>query len=251
MLISLLVFSASVLMAQENLTYQKPSNEILELVDVNLAPTVRMNHERTTMVLLSRDPYKTIAELSKEELRLGGLRIDPATNIGSRTRYYKNIHVKSTGNDAPATQVSGLPDQPLLASFTWSPDQKHMAFTQTASEGVELWMLDIENASARKLTAPTVNANIGQVINWFEDSQSMLVKMVPARRKALIDVKQAVPTGPTISVADGKKAQNRTYQDLLKNKNDEFNFEQLATSEIVKVKLDGTSTPWMESAMYQ
>jgi hypothetical protein len=43
------------------------------------------------MVFLYRDAFKTIAELSKEELRLGGLRIDPATNIGSRTRYYNHI----------------------------------------------------------------------------------------------------------------------------------------------------------------
>ena len=55
--------------------------------------------------------------------------------------------------------------------------------------------------------------------------------MVSSERKSLIDVGNAVPAGPTISVADGKKAQNRTYQDLLQNKNDEHNFEQLALSE--------------------
>ena len=44
----------------------------------------------------------------------------------------------------------------------------------------------------------------------------MLVKFLPTDRKALIDGTTAVPTGPTISTADGKKAQNRTYQDLLK-----------------------------------
>ena len=48
----------------------------------------------------------------------------------------------------------------------------------------------------------------------------------------------------------GKKAQNRTYQDLLKNKNDEFNFEQLARSEIYKVPLKGKASPWLASGMY-
>jgi dipeptidyl aminopeptidase/acylaminoacyl peptidase len=51
-------------------------------------------------------------------------------------------------------------------------------------------------------------------------------------------------------VADGKKAQNRTYQDLLQNPNDEHNFEQLALSEIHKISLDGSTEIWMESAMY-
>ena len=70
--------------AQVSLTYQKPSKEILELVDVPLAPSVLVNDSKDFMILLYRDPFKSIEELSKEELRLAGLRIDPKTNIGSR-----------------------------------------------------------------------------------------------------------------------------------------------------------------------
>ncbi len=250
-LFSALLLAVISINGQENLTYQKPSQEILDLVDVPLAPSVRLDDARETMVLLYRDAYKTIEELSKEELRLGGLRIDPATNIGSRTRYYNDITVKAVSEKgSQSRQVTGLPEDPLLANFTWSPDQKMMAFTHTATTGVEVWVLDIQDTKAKKLTGPKANANTGGVIRWFEGSRSMLVKMVPAGRKPLIDADKAVPTGPTISVADGKKAQNRTYQDLLKNKNDEFNFEQLATSEIVKVSVDGESESWLGSDMY-
>ncbi len=52
-------------------------------------------------------------------------------------------------------------------------------------------------------------------------------------------------------MADGKKAQNRTYQDLLQNKNDEHNFEQLALSDIYKVSMDGSSEKWLGNAMYE
>lgn len=240
------------LTAQETLPYQNPPQEILELADVSLAPSIRMNSERSAMLLLFRDQFKSIAELSRKELRLGGLRIDPATNIGSRTRYYKNVKVKSmTDLEAGEVQVSGLPDAPLLANFTWSPDQKHMAFTHTTDTGVELWVIDLDKAAARKLTEATVHANMSGSIRWFEDSRRLLVKMVPELRKALIDSDKAIPTGPTISTADGKKAQNRTYQDLLKNPNDEFNFEQLATSELVEVSLEGESKRWLKPAMYR
>jgi len=75
--------------------------------------------------------------------------------------------------------------------------------------------------------------------------------MISKNRKPLINTKTAVPTGPTISVNDGKKAQNRTYQDLLKNKNDEHNFEQLAMSEIHKVSLDGSSKKWLRADLYR
>jgi len=250
-LILSLALLAPVMRAQEDLVYQKPSREILQLVDVPLAPSVLMDDSREHMVLLYRDAYKTIEELSRKEMRLGGLRIDPVTNIGSRTTYYNNIRIMniSDGNAGPV-EVKGLPDQPKLANFTWSPDQKKMAFTRTTSTGVEVWVLDVPSATAKKLTAPQVNANMRDVINWFGDGTAILVKMISPERKPLIDVENAVPTGPTISVADGSMAQNPTYQDLLKNPSDEHNFEQLALSELHRVSLDGSSEVWLKSAMY-
>lgn len=250
-LILLSVTFCLTVMGQENLVYQKPSQEILELVDVPLAPSVLLNDRNTVMVLIYRDAYKTIEELSQEELRLGGLRIDPKKNIGSRVTYYNNIKIKNIdeGNE-DGVQVNGLPENPKITNFRWSPDQKKLAFTNTGDSGVSLWVIDIGTAKAKKLTGETINANMGDAINWFNDNNSILVKGTPDSRKQLIDTETAVPTGPTISTSDGKKAQNRTYQDLLKNKNDEFNFEQLATSELLKVDMEGNQQKWMAADMY-
>jgi dipeptidyl aminopeptidase/acylaminoacyl peptidase len=237
--------------SQEGLTYQQPPQEILELVDVQLAPSVQLDENREVMVLLYRDAYETIEQLSRDEMRLAGLRIDPKTNIGSRVSYYNNLKIKKLENgDETPVQVEGLPDEPRLTNFSWSPDQQKMAFTHTTADGVELWVLDIATTSARRLTVAQVNANLGDVFRWFADSESLLVKMVAAVRKPLINTDQAIPAGPTISVSDGKEAQNRTYQDLLKNKNDEFNFEQLAKSDLYRVSLSGESEKWLHGAMY-
>ena len=237
--------------AQENIGYQKPPSEILDLVDVQLAPSVLLDDDKEFMVLRYRDAFKSIAELSQEELRLAGLRIDPKTNIGSRVTYYNNIEIKNIklSKRKPA-QVKGLPQNARLSNFNWSPDQKKIALTNTTTEGVEIWVLDLPSNTMTKLTAATANANLRDVINWFEDSQSVLVKMVLKDKKGLINTKTAIPTGPTISVNKGKKAQNRTYQDLLKNKNDEHNFEQLANSEIYKVSLNGAKEKWLGPGMY-
>ena len=237
--------------AQESLTYQKPSKEILELVDVPRAPSVIVDDNKDFMILLYRDAFKSIEEISQEELRLGGLRINPKTNIGSRVTYYNNLKIKPlNSNESEVIQVSGLPENPKLTNFSFSPDQKKIACTNTTSSGVEVWVVDVVNQTAKKLTEPKVNANLRNVINWFEDGNAILVKMISPERLELIDSKNAVPGGPTISVNDGKKAQNRTYQDLLKNKNDEHNFEQLALSELYKVSLNGTSEKWLDSDMY-
>jgi len=236
--------------AQQSLTYQQPSDEILELADVELAPGVQIDTKGEHMILLYRDQYKSIQELSETELRLAGLRINPVTNIGSRTNYITNIKVKKI-KDKEATQVSGLPDNARLSGFSWSPDESMIACLNTTPTGVEVWVLNVANASVTKLTDAGVNANMGSTINWFKDNQNLLVKMLPNDRKPLINTATAVPTGPTVSVSDGAKAQNRTYQDLLKTPNDEFNFEQLARSEIKKVSITGEVSTFLPADMYR
>jgi len=237
---------------QEGLVYQTPPQAILDLVDVERAPYALFDSDYHYMVTLQRDAYKSIHELSQAELRLAGLRIDPKTNIGSRVTYYHTIKVKNLKNEnSYPIIVSGLPQNARLANFSWSPDEKKMAMTNTTTHGVELWILDVTANAAAKLTDVWINANTGDVINWFENSKAVLVKVISKDRKPLIDTKSSVPVGPIISTSAGKKAQNRTYQDLLKNRDDEFNFEQLTQSEIYKINLDGSSSLWLNSDMYQ
>ena len=245
------ILSMTFTQAQENAGYQKPPKSILDLVDVAMAPSVLMDEAKNYLILLSRDSYESIEDLSQEELRLGGLRIDPKTNIGSRVMYFNKIQIKNLKTkNAVIVDVKGLAGNSKLTNFSWSPDQTKIALTSTTSKGVEIWVLDLASATATKVLTDRANANVGDVINWFDDGKSLLVKIVSDKREALINTKTAIPTGPTISVNDGKKAQNRTYQDLLKNKSDEHNFEQLAQSELYKVSLDGKMEKWLEAGIY-
>jgi dipeptidyl aminopeptidase/acylaminoacyl peptidase len=235
--------------AQEKLTYQKPPKEILELVDAPLAPSVWIDSKGENVVLFYRDAYKSIAELSEPELRLGGLRINPKTNIGSRTRFYNNIMVKKA-TEKDARQVTGIPENPRISSFTISPNQKMVAFLNTSENGVHVWLADIEKGTAKQLSTLKVNANMGNPINWFKDGEALLVNVIAKDRKELINTSEAIPEGPTVTVSDGEKAQNRTYQDLLSSPNDEYNFEQLALSEIKKISVEGTVNDFLPTAMY-
>lgn len=246
----LLIFALGIVNAQVDLTYQKPPKEILELADAPLAPIVRIDDKNENIILLHRNKYKSIVELSETELRLAGLRINPVTNIGSRTTYYNNVTLLKVG-EQQEMKIVGLPKEPRLANFSWSPDQTKMAFTNTISSGVELWILDVATASCKKITAAKLNGNTGRPFLWFTNGQSLLVKYLPDDKKPLIDKTTSVPTGPRISVSDGEKAQNRTYQDLLQDNSDEFNFEQLVRSTIYKVDLEGNKTLWKETAMYR
>ncbi|MDR3057946.1 MAG: prolyl oligopeptidase family serine peptidase [Prevotella sp.] len=248
-LILVLFLSVSVF-AQEDLMYQKPPAEILELADFDRAPTLSMNSKRTKMLFQYRNTYKTLADLSEKEMRLGGLRINPKTNISSTITYINNLKFKDIANTEPI-QIEGLPQNAKISYVTWSPDENKVAFTNTTATGVELWYIDLLSLKANRLTEANLNANLGNPYTWFKNSNELLVRVLPDDRSDLIDTKESIPNGPTISVSEvGEKAQNRTYQDLLKNATDEANFESLVTSELYKVNLSGNKTLWKDKNIY-
>jgi dipeptidyl aminopeptidase/acylaminoacyl peptidase len=235
--------------AQENLTFQQPSKDILALADYERTPSVNMDSKKEYMLLSYRNTYKTLDELSQEEMRLGGLRINPITNISSTVTYINNLKLRKVA-DKNEVQVIGLPQNPKITNISWSQNEKKIAFTHTTATGVELWVIDVMTASAKKITEAVLNANLGNPFNWMNDNETLLAKMLPKNRPALIDSKKDLPKGPTVSTGDGSVSQNRTYQDLLKNPTDEANFDALVTSELYKVSLSGKSVLFKPAAIY-
>ena len=133
-LLACLWLAAGTTLAQEALPYQTPPAEILQLADVQRPPSVVTDSGNTRLVLFYRDTFKSLAELSDEELRLGGLRVNPRTSIASATAYFNNLQVQELAGST-ARQVTGLPPAPRLANFVWSPDETRLAFTHTTRTG--------------------------------------------------------------------------------------------------------------------
>ena len=249
-LLSLFVFVGTFsTIAQENVTYQKPSAEILALADYERAPSVSMDTKKEYMLLSYRNTYKTLDDLNQTEMKLGGLRINPVTNISSTVTYINNLKIRKI-KDKNEIQVNGLPANARITNVSWSPNEKKIAFTNTTNQGVELWVIDVASATAKKLTSDNLNANLGSPYNWMKDNETLLVKVLPKNRPALIDSNKDLPKGPTVSTSDGSKSQNRTYQDLLKNKTDEANFDVLVTSELYKVSISENATLFKTADIY-
>lgn len=245
------LISLNLCLAQEDLKFQKPSSEILALADYEPAPSVSMDTRKNFMLLSYRPVYKSLEDLNQPEMRLAGLRINPVTNISSTTSYIYNLKIRKIKDyTAEPTQVKGLPKDAKITNISWSPDDSKIAFTHTTPTGVELWVIDVASATASRITGPVLNCNLGRPYNWYTDNQNLLVRMIPADRPALIDVKNELPQGPIVSIAEGKATQNRTFQDLLKNKTDEHNFESLVRSEIWKVDLSGNKSLFMGVDLY-
>jgi dipeptidyl aminopeptidase/acylaminoacyl peptidase len=226
--------------------YMAPAPELAALVDAPRTPGVSLSPNRSTMLLMQRPSLPSIAEVSAPESRLGGLRINPRNNGPSRGTAYIGLSLRDL--EGRERTVSGLPDAPRIRNVRWAPDGRHVAFTQELVDRVELWIVDVQSAQARRLIDRPVNAAYGAPYEWISDGRTLLVRAVPEGRGPAPE-QPDVPTGPVIQETAGEAAPARTYQDLLQDPHDEELFEYFVTSQLLRVDLEGEATPLGEPAI--
>jgi dipeptidyl aminopeptidase/acylaminoacyl peptidase len=235
------------LFSQLEVEFQKPPKEILNLVDIDPTPYFWIDSKGDKGVFLERNAFKSLEDLAEEEVRLGGLRIDPKTNGRSRKTYYKNLSIKDLKGDK-VIEANGLPENPRLSDFSWSPDESFFSFTHTSTEGIALWVMDVANGECRQLSNTNLNAVFGRPYTWCPDNNSLLIYTIPRDRK---EVELELPKGPAVQETAGSKAVVRTYQDLLSNKQDEALFEYYATASVKKIGFAGSISDFMPAAIYR
>ena len=234
-LVAMLLFTVSLAAAD---TYQTPPPELAQLVDAPLTPIVEVSPDRKILLLLERPSLPPITELAEPELRLAGVRINPANFGPSRDRSYNGMLLVDVSSGRQRA-VSGLPDQPRIRNATWSPDSGHVAFTIDTTDEVQIWTLDVRNAEAERLSPRKASDTIsGRPFDWLGSSEGLLARLVPDDLKERPE-ESRVPEGPVIQENIGRTAPARTYQDLLSNPQDERTFEHFATSELAMIDLDG------------
>ena len=67
--------------------YQKPPEVISKLIKAPSTPSVSIDSKAEWMLLMERPGYPSIEEVAAPELRIGGTRINPATNGRSRQSF--------------------------------------------------------------------------------------------------------------------------------------------------------------------
>ncbi len=222
--------AAMKLSAQGALKYKLPPDEIVKIVDAPQTPFVSVSPDNSRIILIDRPDLITIRELSQEELRIAGLRINPAFSGPSRQTYNKGFTVMNIdGTDKE--QISGLPSDPGLGSPIWSNDGKKIAFTNRASSSYELWICDMETLRAQKI-ADNLNLVFRGAISWLPDNKSILY-FIKDPGRGTRPVRDIVPEGPVVQENLGEVGQAATYQDLLKDPVDEEIFEFFARSQVM------------------
>jgi len=246
-LVLLLFSTATASFAQQ--AYQKPPQEILDVLNAPVTPQVSISPSRDYMMLAESVRYPPITDLAQPLERLAGLRIATNTNSPYRAAYYTSLTLKRIGDGAERRVA--LADNPRISAPQWSADGKHFAFTHTTTNHVELWIGDTETAKARRVEGVTINAAYGEPLQWMPDNQTLLVQLIPANRPASL-ASSSAPKGPNVQESAGKRGPVRTYEDLLKDAHDEDLFDFYATSQLAFINIaSGQAMPVGQPAIFQ
>jgi dipeptidyl aminopeptidase/acylaminoacyl peptidase len=220
------------------LTYQKPSKEVLDILNIPAPPALGVNPTRTYATLSQSERYPSIAEVSQPMFRLAGLRINPRTNglHLAPTSFAITLVRLADGQKIPVA----LPANAKAGALRWSDDGKQFAFPNTTASGIDLWIGDPATGKTKRIEGVQLNSVLGDPIDWLADNRTLLVKAVVSSRGPA-PREPGVPAGPTVQESAGKAGPVPTYEDMLKTPHDEDLFEYYATSQLMKVDSSGGS----------
>ncbi|MES2779304.1 MAG: prolyl oligopeptidase family serine peptidase [Bacteroidota bacterium] len=241
----LIAFRLSVT-AQTN--YQLPPSEILALADVKTPPQNIISKNNTYLMMLERPLYKSVEELAEPELKLGGLRMNPLNFNVSRSTYYTSMVIQKISDGKPIT-LHHLPS-PLKAQYIqFSPNETYCSFVQVGKATLSLWIINLATGDASELIAEGLNATMGGPYGWSNDEVFIYFKSKGNKQR--LEVATELPQGPATQDAKGTKAPARTYQDLLRNKQDERTFNHYTQSTVQKIDISsGKITQLLGEAVY-
>lgn len=232
-------------LAQDDISYKMPPKDITDMLLAKPAPGVSIDDKGEWMLLTENNSYPSVEELARPELKIAGLRINPANFAPSRQNFISNLYLKniSTGREL---KISGLPSPLFAGNISWSPDDKKIAFTQTTAGRVDLYVIDVNTQKATKLNKTALNVITGGV-TWFDNTT--LLYRTAIKPAGAAPPKPAMPKGPTVQENYGKASPRPTYQDLIKSPYDEELFAFYATTQLVK-NVNGVETKIGQPAIY-
>ncbi len=236
----ILFFTVDLITGQESLTYQTPPAEITELVDAPATPAIRISPCNNKILYIENPGLPAIVDLAWEELRLGGIRIDPVTNGPSRADYGIGLDISDIDGEN-YREVTGLPSDPRIRNARWSPDGEWVAFTQTVMDGIELWVVNVAEAEARQITSAIINEALGNAFTWLSDGKTLIFSAIDENRGEP-PARPVVAEGPVIQENIGRKAAVRTYQDLISDVYDERIFDYYTASQLYMADPEGGMT---------
>jgi dipeptidyl aminopeptidase/acylaminoacyl peptidase len=217
--------------------YKSAPSAIREVLDAATSPSIRVSPTGKHALLTRTALYPTIEELAAPMLRLAGVRFDPANRASHGGRHIAEITVRALP-DGVERKVA-LPANARIEDLRWNAAGTKVAMLNVTDDATELWVLDVDKATAKRVPKVVVNATLGDAVDWMPDGERLIVRTVVPKRAA--PPSPRAPVGPRVESGARGTVASSTYEarDLLRSPHDADLFEHYATSQLAIVETSG------------
>ncbi|WMS96088.1 prolyl oligopeptidase family serine peptidase (plasmid) [Pseudoalteromonas sp. HL-AS2] len=222
--------------------YQTPSAELAALVDAKLSPTSSLSDDGQWLALFERKRVVSLDELAKEELKLAGIKLNPANFSRSRvSAKYSAVQIKHV-QSGTVININNLP-QGIVRAPKWSSNSEYLAFVVEQKNDARLWLYNVKTKQANELNSIALNSVLtASPYEWLPDSSALVANLAVNLGKTRLQ-NDSQSTVPVIQQSSGEKAPARTYQNLLTGPFDEAQFKFYGQGQLAYITLDGHAQP--------
>ena len=198
--------------------YQKTDKPVSDLLRADSFSSASLNYQNTALIKKFRQYTPSVAFISKPQLKLAGLRINPKNYTGISSSYTNRL-VYFDMQKRIDREIE-FPKDTIISQSGWSENGRHFLVSIETPSCLELWVVDIPSLKKKRIPGLCMNQITGNSFLWLNDQEILISKRLKLQQSE-IKIEKLPPTGPVVQVSKGMVAQNRTYQDLLKNQQDE------------------------------
>ena len=230
--------------------YQTPSSDLAALVDAKLAPSSYLSGDGQWLALFDRKRVETLDDLAKEELKLAGIKLNPANFSRSRPRTkFNGLQLKHIATGA-VIEVNNLPNG-VIRSPKWSSNSEYLAFIVEQPNQANLWVYNTQTKQARQLSDVALNSVLTATpYQWLPDSTALVANVaVNLGKPRLTNDSNSVV--PVIQQSTGQKAPARTYQNLLTSPFDEQQFKFYGQGQLNYIPMSGVASAIGQPALFK
>ena len=211
--------------------YQKPPQEVLEVLHAAPLPDAFLDPAHRTILLGTPVRFPPIAEISQPFLKLAGTRVVVRNRALYGEPYWTSFE-RVTVADGTKGHVS-LPAGAQAGAPQFSADGTHYVFSNTTPGAVELWAGDTTSTKVRRIENVKLNPFFGSAVQWMPDQKTLLVRLVP-RGQGKAPALSTTPTGPDVKETSGDGKASSTYEvrDVLASAHDEENLEYYGATQL-------------------
>ncbi|MFG6447695.1 prolyl oligopeptidase family serine peptidase [Roseateles sp. BYS180W] len=219
--------------AASALAYQQPSPALRAVLDAPVLPSYVVAPDQRHVAVLHSQRLRSVAELARPVLKLGGIRFDPATASPQLLPVIESLALQPV--EGGVARPVALPAGGQWHQLRFSPDGQRFLLNRRTSEAVELWVGDVASGALRQVPGLALHTLLEQDVVWSGPSSLVLLArpVNPGVAPTL-----GTPSGPVVQESMGQRAPELTLQDLISNAQEEALFAHHARSQLVRVQLD-------------